>query len=70
MNSLMHHSGNPKHAGMRNPNQCSKLCLKCQFTPPAFNFLVHNAYGLLQPTIIMDTQDVHILSHGLQRLDY
>ena len=33
MTSLMHHSSTPI-TGMRNPNQCSTLCLKCQFTPP------------------------------------
>ena len=50
MNSLMHYSSSPR-TGMCNPNQCSTLCLKCQFTrpPQAFNFLVHNPYGLLQP---------------------
>ena len=35
MTSLMHHFSTPR-TGMRNPNQCSTSCLKCQFTPPAF----------------------------------
>ena len=41
MTALMHHFSTPR-TGMRNPNQCSILCLKCQFTPPAFcQFMVY-----------------------------
>ena len=49
MTSLMHYSSTPR-TGLRNPNQCSALCFKCQFTPPGL-LPVHNPHGLLQPYI-------------------